>query len=233
MNNFAKAAAIAAVISLPVNTLHAVEMSPEDQKGGVAVGSIVTGALAGGPIGAVIGIFAGQWLGDKVEEAHVTRETLTQVEQELESREVLLAELKNQLIEAERESARYAQAVFDQLQLELSFRTGQAELPKQSLQRLEFLAQFMINNPSIELRLDGYADPRGDEAYNQTLSSQRVDWVANQLIQRGVPEHRMQRYAHGEKQSVANSGDIDGYALERVVKIQLQETKEDASVVQK
>lgn len=227
------ATSLLAALALPVSQAQAFEVSPENQKGGIATGSMVTGALAGGPIGAVIGLFAGQWLGEKVEDGERNRIALTEVEAELVQNHQRLDNLRVQLAEAERENARYAQAVFDQLQLELNFRTGVAELPEPSQKRLDYLAQFMINNPSIQLRLDGYADPRGDETYNQALSSKRVYWVAQQLIVRGVDKNRMQSFAHGERFSSANLGDIDGYALERVVKIELLDKSAAPSVVQK
>lgn len=222
-----------AVLALPVSQVQAFEVSPENQKGGVAAGSMITGAIAGGPIGAVIGLFAGKWLGEKVEDGELNRVALIEVEAELALNHQRLDNLRVQLAEVERENARYAQAVFDQLQLELSFRTGVAELPEPSQKRLDYLAQFMTNNPSIQIRLDGYADPRGDERYNQTLSSKRVDWVANQLFLRGVERSRIEGFAHGESESVTKVGDIDGYAMDRVVKIEIIDKSNNSSVVQK
>lgn len=207
-----------------------VQQQKQHQKEGVAAGSFMAGALAAGPIGAIVGGIAGVWLGDKVEEAYLAREDATQLEQELAVSQARLEQTRMQLAEAERESTRYAQAVFDQLQLELSFRTGVAALPKTSEQRLDYLAQFMINNPRIHIRLDGYADPRGSQDYNQALSARRVQWVAEQLIQRGVAAIRMDTAAHGEQYSAAAKGDVDGYALERVVKIELSDERQKASV---
>lgn len=222
-----------ATLAVPVSQVQALEVSPENQKGGVAAGSMITGAIAGGPIGALVGLLAGKWLGEKVEEAHVKGEALSEVEAELALNHQRLDSLLVQLAEAERENARYAQAVFDQLQLELSFRTGVAELPEPSQKRLDSLAQFMINNPSIHIRLDGYADPRGDETYNQALSSKRVDWVTQQLFLRGVERSKIESFAHGENNSSTKIGDIDGYAMDRVVKIEIKGKSKSPSVVQK
>ncbi len=227
------ATALITATVLPTASLHAMDVSPENQKAGVAAGSMITGAIAGGPVGALVGLFAGKWLGEKVEEGELTRVELTEVEAELALNHQRLDDLRVQLAEAERENARYAQAVFDQLQLALNFRTGVAELPEPSHKRLDYLAQFMINNPTIQLRLDGYTDPRGGARYNQALSAKRVDWVAQQLIQRGVDQSRMTSFAHGESFSSANSGDLDGYALERVVKIELSEKEKAPAVVKK
>lgn len=221
---------LALISALSVPAVQAMEMSPGDKKQSVAAGSFVTGAVVGGPIGAMIGGITGVWLGDKVEEAQLAREDADLLEQELAASEQRLETVRMQLAEAERESARYAQAVFDQLQLELSFRTGQAQLPESSEQRLDYLAQFMINNPGIQIRLDGYADPRGNADYNQSLSAQRVQWVADRLIERGVAAQRMQTAAHGDRYSAASKGDLDGYALERVVKIELSDERQQSSV---
>jgi outer membrane protein OmpA-like peptidoglycan-associated protein len=69
------------------------------------------------------------------------------------------------------------------------------------------------------LQLDGFADERGDEAYNQELSQQRVEIVRNQLVAAGIDPSRITTTAHGE--SPAQDESIDSYALERRVSLTL------------
>ena len=83
------------------------------------------------------------------------------------------------------------------------------------------LAEFLASNPQIAVRLDGYADPRGGEAYNRQLSLGRLNYVARMLAAHGVDPQRIERFNHGSSRSVANEGDYDAYALERAVKINL------------
>ena len=111
--------------------------------------------------------------------------------------------------------------MLDQLQLEMLFRTGATELTNTGQMRLAALADFLVDNPQIAIRLDGYADPRGDDSYNAQLSLGRVSHVARLLEQHGVDSARIQRFSHGASESVAAEGDYDAYALERAVKIEL------------
>jgi outer membrane protein OmpA-like peptidoglycan-associated protein len=73
--------------------------------------------------------------------------------------------------------------------------------------------------PDIYIRLDGFADERGDADYNQVLSQKRVDYVREQLISAGVESSRISVAAHGE--APAQDDTPDSYALERRVSLHL------------
>lgn len=57
---------------------------------------------------------------------------------------------------------------------------------------LEADAQYLKDHPNQKFWLDGYADVRGDILYNMTLSQRRVETVKSALVQRGIPEDRIQ-----------------------------------------
>jgi outer membrane protein OmpA-like peptidoglycan-associated protein len=58
------------------------------------------------------------------------------------------------------------------------------------------------NKPDSSLTLEGHADPRGSEAYNQALSERRVDRARRFLIEQGVPEAKIQTKAFGKQQNL-------------------------------
>jgi outer membrane protein OmpA-like peptidoglycan-associated protein len=60
------------------------------------------------------------------------------------------------------------------------------------------IAAYMKTNPSIQVGIDGYADPRGTNQYNLALSQRRVEAVREALIQAGVPADRIQTGFFGE-----------------------------------
>ncbi len=108
---------------------------------------------------------------------------------ELESAEARLSAartrnelLSQQLLAAESTTEHYAQIALAQLQLEMLFKTDDSKLTSRGKQRLVMLAEFMGINPDFNLRLDGYADPRGDSSYNLSLSTERVHAVAEQCF---------------------------------------------------
>jgi outer membrane protein OmpA-like peptidoglycan-associated protein len=103
------------------------------------------------------------------------------------------------------------------------FKTNATVLTTTGQRRLARLAEFLVANPQIAIRLDGYADPRGDDSYNKQLSLGRVRHVAQALEDFGVDVARIESFHHGDSQSAAPQGDYDAYALERAVKINLSQ----------
>ncbi|HEY1325043.1 MAG TPA: OmpA family protein [Streptosporangiaceae bacterium] len=64
--------------------------------------------------------------------------------------------------------------------------------------KVDKLVAYMKDNPNLEIGLDGYADPRGSNPYNQKLSQRRVDAVKAALVGAGVPSSRIRTGAFGE-----------------------------------
>jgi peptidoglycan-associated lipoprotein len=61
------------------------------------------------------------------------------------------------------------------------------------------IASYLNKNPSAKVGIDGYADPRGTDAYNLALSERRVSAIQAALVQAGVPTSKIQTGAFGEK----------------------------------
>jgi peptidoglycan-associated lipoprotein len=60
------------------------------------------------------------------------------------------------------------------------------------------ISAYLSQNPSAKVGIDGYADPRGTDAYNQALSERRVNVIQDALVRAGVPSHKIQTGAFGE-----------------------------------
>ena len=103
--------------------------------------------------------------------------------------------------------------------MDVLFRTDEYVLADTNGDRLAQLAQRIAAMPDIRIRLDGFADERGDAEYNQDLSQKRVDYVREQLISAGVDASRIDVAAHGE--APAQDDTPDSYALERRVSLHL------------
>ncbi len=205
------------LVAITATTVHAESGFSEARRAGVFFTSAIAGAVVAGPIGMMAAAASGVWLDVQVVKAG-----------ELESAEASLSAahtrnelLSQQLLAAESTTEHYAQIALAQLQLEMLFKTDDSKLTSRGKQRLGMLAEFMGINPDFNLRLDGYADPRGDSSYNLSLSTERVHAVAEQLFSLGVEETRISIFSHGDSFSQAKQGDYDEYALERIVRIQL------------
>lgn len=208
-----------------VHPAHADDWLPA-KKGATVIGATAAGVALGGPFGMIAGALTGIWMmetQDAAADGEVSREQLAVAKMELRETQTEIAHLEGKLDNALETSAQYAQLVLDQLQLEMLFKTDATELTPAGHMRLATLAAFLVANPQIDIRLDGYADPRGEASYNQQLSLGRVSHVARALSELGVDDQRIQSFSHGASESVSPSGDYDAYALERAVKINLSQ----------
>jgi len=198
-----------------------------------ALSTIGVATAAAGPIGFLVGALGGGWLAQQVADADqlddanaqlaALNETLSQTQTELAS--------QSRALDAARiQQQQYARMALDQLQLELLFRTGDRQLTKAGMNRLAMLATFLHNNPDVFVRIEGFADPRGGASANMALSRARADQVALALVATGVPQQRLSVVAHGEDLSEVTLGDVDGYALERRVSIQLLRSNTDEAL---
>ena len=190
---------------------------------GVASGAVV-GALAGGPVGLIIGAAIGAKLGDT---ANSKSERIESLQDSLQASQRSGADLANGIDElsaeveqlqglANPELVSLMQAGID---MDLLFRTDEYALTDTTGDRLSQMAATLAGMPGVRIQLDGFADERGDAAYNHKLSEKRVEFVRNLFVASGVHPTRISTSAHGE--AVAQAPDADSYALERRVSVKL------------
>jgi outer membrane protein OmpA-like peptidoglycan-associated protein len=207
------------------------EVNPA-RKASVFFGSAIAGAVIAGPIGMAVATTSSMWLDKRLEKASEFERELDRTEAKLSAASQEIGDLHYRLAVAEDTSKQYAQIALNQLQLEMLYKTGKSELTDSAKHRLDLLSDYMNKQEKVAIRLDGYADPRGDADYNLQLSAQRVDSVAQHLISTGLNENRISKFSHGASASSVKEGDYDGYALERVVRIQLTNAGSDDALAQ-
>jgi outer membrane protein OmpA-like peptidoglycan-associated protein len=223
--------------------------APPQEPVGFITGAVI-GGFAAGPVGAVVGAGLGTWLGNRVHRASEAGKAEAQVAklqtntQSLESEKAALLSEKSALIASQANLAAANQSltakledmsgkagavqsapdggsdVLDGLQGDVLFRTGSAEITPDIAHQIQVIAQAVTKTPSLKVRLDGYADPRGGDELNMKLSQDRANAVRDLLLEAGVAADALEVNAYGKTQSVAT--DSDGYALERRVRLTLQ-----------
>ena len=67
------------------------------------------------------------------------------------------------------------------------------------LPKVEIVAQYMIQNPTHSLLVEGHCDERGTEDYNLSLGERRALSVVDELIRYGVTQDRIRTTSYGEK----------------------------------
>lgn len=194
----------------------------------IGVGSgVIIGALAGGPVGAVIGAALGAKVGDTM---HRKNSEIDELSISLDASQGDVSELEADLRSLNRdidtlnaELAHYEQIDRPQLiklmqagiSMDLLFRTDEYALADTTGDRLSRLAADVAKMNDVHVRLDGFADERGDADYNLELSGKRVEFVRDQLVAAGIHPSRIKVSAHGE--APAQDASADSYALERRV----------------
>jgi len=65
--------------------------------------------------------------------------------------------------------------------------------------------KYLDSKPDAHLILEGHADPRGSEEYNQALSERRVARVKAFLIEQGIPVGNIETKAYGKQRTLTNA----------------------------
>ncbi len=183
--------------------------SSKEETIGVGTGGVI-GAIAGGPVGFIIGAALGARIGDTF---HQKDEQIDTLNTDLDS---LASEFDRMQRIARPEVVSLLQAG---IVMDLLFRTDEYVLADTTDDRLGNLAVTLASMPGIQVQLDGFADERGNAAYNQKLSRKRAEFVRGKLIAGGVDASRVSTAAHGESKAVDNK--VDSFALERRVSMTL------------
>lgn len=62
--------------------------------------------------------------------------------------------------------------------------------------------KYLESKPDAHITLEGHADIRGTDAYNQALSERRVARVKTYLVEHGIPESNIDTKAYGKQQNL-------------------------------
>ncbi|MEX2473084.1 MAG: OmpA family protein [Gemmatimonadota bacterium] len=153
-----------------------------------------------------------------------------QVSQQLGSRigsvEQRLSQLESDLQEMEREFEVTVQRLEDQLRFDVPVYFGfdESELSRDAAPILDRFASVVQQYyPEALITVEGFTDPSGSAAYNQTLGQRRADSVRQYLVQNGsVNDQRVRAVSYGEDSSrlvqpSATGPGQDGWQNRRVV----------------
>ncbi|MEE3197918.1 MAG: OmpA family protein [Pseudomonadota bacterium] len=207
---------------------------------GVGTGAVLGGSV-GGPFGSILGAALGSWLGDRFHKEQTAKLEFEQRWEVLrDEAEILNAGIKTreqEIIRFEsellKETAEMQVALQQMLSIQVLFRTGESDLDKINQDWFEQLAELLTNMDGMLIRVEGFADARGNVEYNAQLSADRALAVQDALIRAGVPSGRIVLDSYGEQFSRADESDLDGLAMERRVELSLVDSSERQRVARK
>lgn len=99
------------------------------------------------------------------------------------------------------------------------FDLNEAELKPAGERTVARLAEFMLQYENRRVRIEGYTDSTGAEAYNQRLSERRAMSVYESLLSQGISSSRVEVEGYGEAYPVATNDTGYGRQQNRRVEI--------------
>ncbi len=111
-----------------------------------------------------------------------------------------------------------------EIEEQVEFETGSAEIRPTSYELLNTVADAMIQQEGIErVRIEGHTDDQGAADFNLELSQGRAESVMSYLISRGVSPERLRAVGFGEQEPVATNDTPWGRQKNRRVEFDIVE----------
>jgi len=104
------------------------------------------------------------------------------------------------------------------IRLNVEFDTNKDNVKEQYFEEIKKVADFMRKYPSTNTSIEGHADHRGSDEFNQDLSQRRADSVRMTLIdQFAVDANRLTSVGYGESRPIADNNTVEGMQQNRRV----------------
>ena len=102
---------------------------------------------------------------------------------------------------------------------DILFDFDKSDLRSNETGKVSEIAAYLQQNPSVVVGIDGYADPRGTNPYNQALSERRVNTIRDALLGVGVPAGKIATGAFGEMRLKCNVPTEECWQSDRRVEV--------------
>lgn len=90
-------------------------------------------------------------------------------------------------------------------------------LKKESFVELNKVVDFLKQNPSVEIQIEGHTDSKGSDEYNLNLSQGRSQSVVDYIISQGIDGNRLRAQGYGESKPIDTNDTDAGRANNRRV----------------
>lgn len=105
------------------------------------------------------------------------------------------------------------------------FDTGKWDLKSESEVELDFLRDFLTNNPGLRIEIQGHTDDVGKDSDNLLLSQNRANAVRDWLIGKGISASRLTSVGYGESQPLVPNDSDESRAKNRRTQFKVIDTK--------
>ncbi|MCB9165406.1 MAG: OmpA family protein [Flavobacteriales bacterium] len=98
---------------------------------------------------------------------------------------------------------------------DIKYATNSAAITRSSEYILDELIDFLKENPTVRIRIEGHTDSRGNTADNKRLSEDRASTVRNYLQDHGIAAARLTHQGFGPEKPLATNDTEEGRAKNR------------------
>ena len=102
---------------------------------------------------------------------------------------------------------------------DIHFDFDKSDVRANEVSKIKDIVTFMKQNPTFEIGIEGFADPRGTDAYNQALSERRVNAIRDALVAEGASAGAIRSGAEGEKNRNCGEDTEGCYQMNRRVEV--------------
>ena len=105
------------------------------------------------------------------------------------------------------------------------FDTDKSDIRSNETSKVSEISVYMKQNPSVQVGIDGFADPRGTNPHNQGLSERRVNAIRDALVKAGVPGDKIKTGAFGEERLLCAESTAACWQSDRRVEVLISTSK--------
>ena len=234
MKKYLSALPLVIMLSFNSQASHAGQEFSE-KKGLTVAATSAVGGLIGGPIGFVVAGVGGALLADAVFEKNEEKENSVSSNLALNQDSELSVEIASteESVDQSVTNDEYSlnssfghttENTTTSISQDFLFATNADFIDQEIASDLDAFVSVLEKHPKSLIKVDGYADPRGEDNYNLELSTRRAEAVTDYLVEKGIERERIMIRSFGESKSIASIDDLNAHEKERRVTIQLDES---------
>jgi general secretion pathway protein A len=121
----------------------------------------------------------------------------------------------------ELDAARQPSNPFGKGKIIIHFQFNSNELPREALEALDQIANYLVSHPAVLSRINGYTDTLGSESYNINISQFRANSIKSYLVGKGVDASRLAASGLGSRNPMMTNDTPEGRERNRRVEIEL------------